>query len=178
MYHHHSHILYDIRTLLGPGIKTYAELGTHYGGSLSLMLLHEYETEIYCIDPLNTITNQEHIFNKNINKFNKYNRTITIYKNSDFKLEDFKTDILYIGGRGSASAINNDFHLYKDCVNDGGFIIIDNYEDYKWSPQVKVAVDNICTYLDPKSYAIIGMLPNIKSSYDQLGLKTLNEFII
>ena len=48
--HHHNHILYDIRSLLGNEEKVYLELGTYAGGSSALMSSHPYPTKIYGVE--------------------------------------------------------------------------------------------------------------------------------
>ena len=49
-FHHHYHILYDLRTLMGPHKKVYVEIGAYAGGSASLIASHPYQTECYSID--------------------------------------------------------------------------------------------------------------------------------
>jgi predicted O-methyltransferase YrrM len=55
-FHEHTHVLYDIRTALGPELKTYVEIGSYVGSSASLLLSHPFPTRVICIDPclLNT----------------------------------------------------------------------------------------------------------------------------
>ena len=50
-FHSYMHMLYDIRSLMGPDDKTYLEIGSFCGFSCSLMLSHPYDTTLYCIDP-------------------------------------------------------------------------------------------------------------------------------
>ena len=185
-FHHHYHILYDIRTLLGKEKKIYTEIGTYCGGSLSLMLQHEYETEINCIDPLHVVENQEDIVNSNIKKFNKHNYSVNIYKKfstdhnfiSYLKSINFKTDILFIDGDHSFNVVTFDFNYFKDFVNPGGYIIFDDYFDHVYSPAVKCAVDSIVKNINPDEYTNIGTMPNIHKAYDILNLNMLNEYIL
>ena len=185
-FHHHYHILYDIRTLLGNSKKIYTEIGTFCGGSCSLMLQHDYETEIHCIDPLHVIQNQEDLLIRNIQKFNKHNYKVNIHKqfSTDQKFIDylqsiqFKTDILFIDGDHTFNAVVSDFNCFKDFVNPGGFIIFDDYFDHLYSPQVKGAVDSIIDNINLDEYTVIGTLPNIKNAYDMLNMSMLNEYIL
>lgn len=186
-FHHHYHILYDIRTLLGETPKIYTEIGTYCGGSLCLMLQHNFNTDIYCIDPLHVLNNQEDILNSNIKKYNINNRNIEIYKeySTDNKFinklveKNFKTDILFIDGDHSYAAVLNDFYQYEKFVNKGGFIVFDDYLDYKYSPDVRKAVDYIVNTLDKTQYNIIGTLPNYKNAFTNgAQFNYLNEFII
>ncbi len=184
-FHHHFHILYDLRTLLGPGKKIYAEIGTFYGGSLCFMLQHDFDTEYYSIDPEVARPDQGAVLNDNIKTFNRHSRTVHRHKkySNDIKLIEelkqvkFKTDILFIDGDHGFEGVVSDFIKYKDFVNEGGFIVFDDYNDHKYSPWVKRAVDYIVSVLN-NNYIVIGDLPNIKSAYDSLGLTVLNEFII
>jgi predicted O-methyltransferase YrrM len=187
-FHHHYHILYDIRTLLGESKKVYTEIGTYCGGSLSLMLHHTYDTDIYCIDPLHVLQNQEQYVNENISKFNKDNKKVSLYKNfstdrhfhNHLVEQKFNTDILFIDGDHSYKGVLNDFYNYEIFVNSGGYIIFDDYLDYKYSPEVRKAVDFIVSKLDTTKYEIIGLIPNYKNSFvnDTKELIHLNEFVI
>ncbi len=184
--HHHYHILYDIRTLLGPTKKIYTEIGSFNGGSLSLMLSHDYETEMNCIDPLHLEKTDRSIIEKNIEKYNKHNYKINIMQNFSTdknllkKLDEtnFKTDILFIDGDHSYEGVMNDFNNFEKYVNSGGWIIFDDYEDWEYSPDVKLAVNNIVSNLNKEKYEVIGNLDNIKNAQDLYGLKKSNEFII
>ncbi len=185
-FHHHYHILYDIRTLLGNTKKIYTEIGTYCGGSCALMLQHEYKTEINCIDPLHAIQNQEDFLEKNIKKFNKHNYNVNIHKKFStdinfinyLKSINFKTDILFIDGHHSTDVVTSDFNYFKDFVNPGGYIIFDDYFDSVYSPEVKGAVDTIVKNINLSEYTVIGTIPNIKKAHDILNLNMLNEFII
>jgi hypothetical protein len=60
-------------------------------------------------------------------------------------------------------------------VKNGGYIIFDDYNDYEFSPEVKVAVDEILTKID--GYEIIGTLDNEFNARPE-NLKNGNCFII
>jgi cephalosporin hydroxylase len=185
-FHHHYHILYDIRTLLGNQKKIYTEIGTFCGGSLSLMLNHIFPTEINCIDPLHVYNDQFDIVNMNIKKFNIHNYNVNIHRNFSndpqfiqyLKSINFTTDILFIDGDHTYNGVINDFNIFSEFVNNGGFIVFDDYFDYKYSPEVRSAVDNIIKNIDINKYEVYGTIKNIKNSYDILGLENLNEFIL
>ena len=49
-YHHHFHILYDIRSLIEKEEINYFEIGTHYGASSCLMLSHPMRINVYTLD--------------------------------------------------------------------------------------------------------------------------------
>ncbi len=185
--HHHYHILYDLRTLLGPDKKTYCEIGTYNGGSACLMLQHFFETDIYCIDPLHLEgRNSLEIVENNIKKFNKNNYNVKIYQKfstdktllNELNNNYFKTDILFIDGDHDYNGVKFDFENYEKYVNIGGYIIFDDYNDYMYSPDVKKYVDELVLTLDKSKYIIIGAIDNIQNAYDGINLKVSNEFII
>lgn len=173
-FHHHYHILYDIRTIMGPEKKVYTEIGTYCGGSSSLMMLHPFDTEINNIDPFCAIGGQKGTYEKNIAKFNVFDKKVSIHQvystNKIFvdqlKEKNFKTDILFIDGGHHYDDVINDFYKYHDFVNPGGYIIFDDYNDLKHSPDVKPAVDSICKYITDEGlpYEIIGVLDNVKQA--------------
>lgn len=187
-FHHHYHILYDIRTLLGKDKCIYTEIGTYCGGSMALILCHIYDTDVVCIDPLHVLNNQEDIVNNNIIKFNKYNKNVKLHKNfstdqkfyNELIITNFKTDILFIDGDHSYEAVLNDFYSYEIFVNSGGYIIFDDYLDEIYSPDVRKAVDYIVSNLDTTKYEIIGSLPNYQKSFSNCNIEFthLNEFIL
>ena len=78
-FHHHYYILYPLRTLLGSEKKTYTEIGTFHGGSLSFMLEHPFDTEYHCIDPC-MYPNQYENIHENIKLFNVNNRIVKHHK--------------------------------------------------------------------------------------------------
>ena len=49
-WHCHYHLMYDLRTILGPDPKVYLEIGVYGGGSLAFMMQHPYETELHGVD--------------------------------------------------------------------------------------------------------------------------------
>lgn len=52
-FHTDTHILYDIRTILGnQEPRNYLEIGAYVGSSASLMLSHPYSTNVSSIDPM------------------------------------------------------------------------------------------------------------------------------
>lgn len=190
-FHEFTHILYDIRTLLGEEEKTYLEIGSYVGSSASLMLQHKYPTKIICIDPLilspkhfNGSKSQELTLKENINKNNINSYKVIIYKNYSYdkllleKLKNIKIDILFIDGDHRYNGVIEDWNNYKDLVVSGGYIVFDDYLDFKYSPKVKKAVDDIVSKLDLTKYEIIGSLPNYQNAFSQIPKKNSNDYII
>lgn len=197
-FHEWTHILYGIRTMLGSEIKTYMEIGSYVGSSASLVLRNPFPTNIICIDPCSlspshyggVISQGETLFN-NIKNNNIHNYNIKLckkYSNDPMLLKHFKdtntkVDILFIDGAHDYNSVINDWKNYNGFVNSGGYIIFDDYNDYKYSPEVKPAVDEIMKNIDRTVYEIIGSpkntLDDTSVGYNNTyGLKYSNEFIV
>jgi cephalosporin hydroxylase len=86
-----------------------------------------------------------------------------------------KIDILFIDGDHSFDGVFNDFSMYEELVNVGGYIIFDDYNDKEFSPEVKSAVDGLIPSLS--NYEIIGTLENKLGAYPS-ELKEGNCFVI
>jgi len=188
-FHEGTHILYDIRTLLGKEPKNYTEIGSYVGSSASLMLQHPFATSINCIDPLNLnpshykgIINQYDTLKKNIILNNIHNNSVKIFKhysNSEYVLSKINDiDILFIDGCHKFKSVVDDFNNYKNKVNKGGFIIFDDYLDSVHSPEVRKAVDFIVKNINCNEYEIIGSIKNVKNAYSDIPRKNSNEFIL
>lgn len=197
-FHEWTHILYGIRTLLGPVNKTYMEIGSYIGSSASLIARNPLSSNIICIDPCNLppshyggSNSQDETLLQNIKSNNIYNHNITLYtKYSNdpsllkyFKDTHTKVDILFIDGAHDYNSVLNDWNNYNDFVNSGGYIVFDDYNDYKYSPEVKPAVDEIMKNIDINKYEIIGcpknLLDDTSIGYNNIhGLINSNEFII
>ena len=181
-FHHHYHLLYDLRTLLGPSPKTYMEIGVFHGGSLALMLQHPYQTRLIGVDVF-MFDGQYDNVRKNITKFNIHDRVVTLHKEDSHSVDfvgklrlNCRTDILFIDGDHSYEGVKLDFELFSPLVNPGGYIVFDDYNDAQFSPQVRPAVDAIVQNIK-KGYEIIGTLPNFLNVHPDY-LKEYNEFII
>ena len=192
-FHEHAHILYDIRTLLGPDIKTYVEIGSYVGSSACLLLSHPFPTRIICIDPC--VLNKEHYLGaeeqyetlaKNLseNQVNK-NSNFEIFKGQSCdklildKLRNVKIDLLFIDGHGYQQLLD-DFNNYASLVSPGGYIVFDDYLDDDYSPEVRTAVNKIVDEIDKNLFQIIGTPVNKHNSIPTSPSRFvfLNEFII
>lgn len=188
-FHEHTHILFDVRTYLNKTEKKYVEIGGYVGSSAALLLNHPYNTDIVCIDPCTLNPAHYHgtddqytTLSRNLENNNPYNRNIKIYKNFSYdkacldEIEDI--DILHIDGNHSYEAVVQDFNLYKDKVNQGGFIIFDDYHDERYSPKVKPAVDFILSQVDKNEYDIIGCLDNYHKLNEDYNFNVYANFIL
>lgn len=196
-FHEFTHILHDIRTLLGDEEKTYLEIGSYVGSSASLMLQHEFKTNILCVDPCvlpsshyNGSLSQSETLQKNIANNNIHDYKVEIFRQystdttllNKLKQGNTKIDILFIDGDHSRKGVINDWNNFKDFVNPGGFICFDDYYDDIYSPEVRPAVDFIAQQLDTDKYEAIGSIENVHKLSDNPAEykhpKFINEFII
>ena len=183
--HHHNHILYDIRTLLGNKQKIYTEVGKSTMSTACLLLQHEYNTKINCIGNLKFFENQSEIISRNTNNSNKFNYDVKIYDINPIdnylinylRETNFKTDILFII-ENVYETVKLIIDIYAEFVNPEGYIVIDNYNDYYWSPKIKQSVNDFISTIDHGKYKIIGCLPNITNAFINLNINEYNSFII
>jgi predicted O-methyltransferase YrrM len=155
-FHEQTHLLYDIANTIDSDKIVYCEIGSYVGSSASLMLENKKVDKVVCIDPLNLdkshfqgAKGQEQTLRANLSPYE--NSRYAIFKNysSDvsvlehFRQNNLEVDILFIDGDHSKRAVWKDFLNYKEFVKPGGFIIFDDYLDSKYSPEVKIAVDEI-----------------------------------
>jgi len=186
-FHHHYHLLYDLRTMLGPEPKRYCEIGVYYGGSSTLMLKHPYETSITGIDVFQ-FGDQLETLTKTVQEQNVQNREVSFHKSSSQSLElvnklkslGHKVDLLFIDGDHSHNGVILDFELHSPFVNSGGFIVFDDYNDKDFSPEVKGAVDLIVQRIQNGEYPgfeVIGTLPNFLN-VQPATITEYNEFIV
>lgn len=164
-FHHHYHILFDIANSYEEAKNlSYVEIGCYAGGSACLML-QRLNTNVISIDlgiPIPQKTVED-----NVKKLNKLNNNFTYIKGNSqdkFTLSKLKSivksiDILFIDGDHSFNGVITDFLNYSDLVVPGGYIIFDDYNDSKYSPQVKPAVDSLLNDISLK-YEIIGTINN------------------
>lgn len=183
-FHNHYHIIYDICDSID-GEITYVEIGAFAGGSASLMSSHPKVKKVVSIDLGQPIDKSIPI--KNVTKF-KHNNCNYEYIKGDStnnetieKLKSITTNInvLFIDGNHQYDGVVKDFNNYKDFVVKGGYIIFDDYEDYQYSPDVKLAVNDLIKNLDITEYEIIGSLEyDLISKTNVPNFKSSNEFIL
>lgn len=162
-FHNHFHILYDICDLINTDI-TYLEIGCFAGASASLVSSHPSVRKTYSIDlgsPIN-----ENIAIRNVHKFKndfceykyfKGNSTNSEIINS-VKKEVLSVDIFLIDGDHRYNGVIYDFENYVELVKPNGYILFDDYLDFKHSPEVKPAVDAIVNTINKDDFEIIGTL--------------------
>lgn len=183
-FHHHYHILYDIRNNFDCAV-TYVEIGAYAGGSACLMLSHPSKTKALSIDISNPIPKE--IVLLNTQKFKNETNDFTYIQGDSSsqetlnyllkKLNGESIDILFIDGDHSYSAVINDFEIYSKYLSHGGYLIFDDYLDSVHSPDVKFAVDDILKNKLSDDFYIIGSLENIYGARPN-DLKMNNCFVI
>ena len=189
-FHHHYHILFDIANTFGDKKINYMEIGA-YAGASSCLMLQRPNTTVISIDlgePIPKAVVFENIINyKNNNNYYKYiqgnsqfqetkDKVIETLSNSRVLGYTNKIDLLFIDGDHSLDGVLNDFNLYKDLVNVGGYIVFDDYYDNVHSPDVKKALDEIILpNLD--NFEIIGTFENSLGAYPS-ELKDGNCYVI
>ena len=140
-WHCHYHLMYDLRTILGPDPKVYVEIGAFHGRSLAFMLQHPYETELHGVDPLVLPGQVEHTF-ANVAALNTLGRSVTVhqrYSNDPAlwrELDGLSIDLLFIDGDHHTSSVLEDFERGSSRVAAGGFIVFDDYIDPEFSTEV------------------------------------------
>jgi len=189
-FHHHYHILYDIATTFGDKKINYVEIGAYAGGS-SCLMMQRLNTTIISVDlgePISKGVVFENIINyKSNNNYYKYiqgnsqlqetkDLVIQTLNNSKILGHTDKIDILFIDGDHSLDGVLNDFNLYKDLVNVGGYIVFDDYYDNVHSPDVKKALDEIILP-NLVDFEIIGTFENSLGAYPS-ELKDGNCYVI
>lgn len=163
-FHHHYYILYDIANSYPTDYEVnYVEIGCYAGGS-SCLMLQRPNTTVVSIDlgePIDPI-----IVKNNVDRLNNLNNSYTYIKGNSQLIETRdklikiidNIDILFIDGDHSYGGVVKDFNMYSNLVNQGGYIVFDDYNDNTYSPSVKSAVDDIVEKLN--GYDIIGTVLN------------------
>ena len=185
-FHHHSHILYDIRSDMGEGSKTYMEIGSYDGASAALILQHPLETSVICIDPMVAHKNQHKIFMDNINRFNTFKRDFVHHQGfshnqkvvNNLQEKNIKTNILFIDGGHEFRDVIMDFFGYLEFMAEEGVIVFDDYYDHKHSPEVKTAVDTLIKQLPNNCFQVYNTIPNTHNAYVAYPIPFNNECIL
>jgi predicted O-methyltransferase YrrM len=164
-FHHHYHILYDIAEMF-VGHINFFEIGTFQGASSALMLQRPNVT-IITLDTGTYVKREEVI--GNLNKFNIHKNIFWYIEEDSHQMKtkdkvksiDLITpgiDILFIDGDHSEKGVTIDFLLYNDLIRKGGYVVFDDYNDYEFNPQVKLAVDRIMS--ERTGWEVIGSIKN------------------
>lgn len=191
--HQHYFILENLANSIDKDELNYLEIGIYEGGSLCFMMQNKKIRNVVGIDPF-YFPGQLDNLNKNLDKFNLHQTNVKIiekYSTDESAVTDLTSfidgvDVLFIDGDHTHNGVIYDFETYHRFVNKGGYIVFDDYQDYRWSPEVRGAVDLILDKIkngdyEPYKFEIIGSLPNITeeivSDVNNVG-NFNNEFIV
>lgn len=187
-FHEATHILYDLRTHLGDRPVKYLEIGSYTGISASLVMSHQFPTHATLTDPCRLprkhfqgTLDQESTIRKNIakivpNEFCKLRRPWELnvgFSPGALPLgETF--DLIFIDGDHSTKGVWADYNNTVNLLRPGGFMVFDDYLDWKDSKDVRPAVDNIAKITD---LIPIGTLRNIHGIHPKVKSSFINEYI-
>lgn len=167
--HHHHHILFDIASMYPTDhLLNYVEIGCCAGGSSSFMLQRP-NTQVVAIDLGSPVTEEAVV--DIVKKHNIHNNIFVYIKGDSHSLETkdrllkfIRTiDILFVDGGHFKNDVLQDFALYSELVAKNGFIVFDDYRDWQYSPEVKIAVDQLVSTIT--GYEILGTFPNTLEAY-------------
>jgi UDP-sugar transporter A1/2/3 len=188
-FHEATHVLYDLRTALGNRPVKYLEIGSYTGVSAMLMLSHPMPTFVTAVDPCRLPKNHYH---------GRFDQESTIRKNllsqvpkdrgckmrSPWQLnvgfspgalpvnETF--DIIFIDGDHSTNGVWMDYTNTIKLLRPGGYMVFDDYLDFKDSPAVRGAVDDIARISEMTA---IGTPRNVHNIHPTLNSEYINEYI-
>ncbi len=179
-FHHHYYILFDLAKEFGNKPMNYVEIGCYAGGSACLMLQRP-NTNVISIDLGKPISPE--VVKNNANKMNLHGNQYNYIQGNSQTVETLNkvkelvdtVDLLFIDGDHKYGGVVNDFNLYSSLVKSGGYIVFDDYNDHIYSPEVRIAVDDLMKTVD--NYKIIGCMSNIYGARPA-ELKEGNCFII
>lgn len=188
-FHEATYILYDLRTALGNRPVKYLEIGSYTGISASLMLSHPMPTFVTLVDPC--ILPKEHFHGELNQEATIRNNILTLFPNNSrcalehpweirvgFSPEALPKndsfDIIFIDGNHSTKGVWADYNHTIDLLRPGGYMVFDDYLDWKSNPAVRPAVDNIAQMTD---LIPIGTLKNVHRIHPDLNISYINEYI-
>ena len=140
--HHNIRILYALCKKFN--LENYLEIGVHNGSSASYVLQCSNIKKFIGIDPfeklITTDASMTHYQSmdyitiskslKNIENNNKAGASIQLIQDysCNVNTDDVgnNIDLLFIDGDHNYDAVLKDFHMFKNCVRTGGFIVFDD----------------------------------------------------
>lgn len=179
--------------------KSYFEIGTHFGHSLSNMLQSNYPSKFVSCDLFRKgpiardckIIDVEKLANENAKAFNVKNYEYKIFKGNSTSNEmysrvekEFPTgiDLLFIDGDHSLRGVTKDFNLYFPLVNSGGYIVFDDYLPFVFRNKKRgcpIAVDRLVEkYKDQLN--VVGLIDDTIGCNQIRGIERLTnvDFIV
>ena len=182
IHHNFHHLVLFIKDYIMKGeCKNYLEIGTHYGHSLCSMLQSEYPTRYLAIDLFKrwadgTIDDFEEVVRQNVVKFNRHGHDVRVVRGRSTDqgtIQEVKSyfsdgiDLLFIDGDHSYKGIVSDFDAYFPLLNEGAYIVFDDYLPFKVRGKERgapKAVDHIVKQYGER-LAVIGLVDDIAEAY-------------
>lgn len=132
----------------------YMEIGCFNGVSSSFMAACHNPIDIVAIDLGSPVAPQ--VAKDNVNKYLSSLSTFRYIQANSHQPSTLNTvkrimpkcHILFIDGDHTPAGVIKDFEMYSSLVEPGGFVVFDDYNDFKFSPGVKVGVNRIIASLD------------------------------
>jgi hypothetical protein len=117
-YHHHYHILWDIRNMIDKDEINYFEIGTHSGGSSCLMLKHPKKTNVFAMDL--EISTRHDALKENVKRYKRSDNTFEYFMGNSRDKETAKkvrdniksVDMFFIDGDHTMQGVIDDFIKY------------------------------------------------------------------
>lgn len=179
--HQHIHILYMLREIMKEKCKVYLEIGTYWGGSLTMVMQSKFPCRFLSIDTNEFIHEYKGSIDKNVAREDIVKNFISLMNihNHEFNLivgnsldpkiftqtkvlANAFVDLFFIDGLHETRQVINDFNTYFPLVREGGIIVFD---DYLTKRGVKEAVDFLIEKNIDKRFVSLGSPKNfIKSS--------------
>ncbi len=167
-FHSHAHLLYLLRSKLGPKRVRYLEVGSFFGATLCLMAAHPFPSDLYALDCDFYKDNRAKVTVENLRRFSRgMHRANLICGNSAsqqiqnlIKLQVRDLDLLFLDGDRSEEGVCTDLAFYPSLLKAGGFLVIDDYGDYISCPGVARAVEKERSKL-AKHFHFLPSLPNL-----------------
>lgn len=152
------HILFDLKESMKEFCKTYLEIGTLHGGSISVLCHSKYNTHFIGVDDFNyykrlfdgkTEVKKQNAIN-NIKKFNKKKYKVDLLEGNSHDIKILnkvkslsnKIQLLLIDGDHTKKGVKKDFKMYSPLVESGGYIFFDDYSHSAW-PGIEKAINEI-----------------------------------
>ena len=158
-----GHLCLELESLSGD----FVEIGVWKGKSLALMSRLSTSAKVIGIDPLVFDQQKEEL---NYFKERIFNKAIIVPNFSEIALKEvldltrnFK--LLHIDGGHQSKNVVLDFLLYSPFVVSGGYVVMDDYADFQFSPEVGPTVDLLIKYGFTSEFELIGQVKEFPNSF-------------
>ena len=143
------------------------EIGVWKGKSLALMSRLTTNAKIVGVDPLSFDQQREELeyFRNRI-----FSNSVIVQDFSEIAIKEVlgitrNVKLLHIDGGHQSRNVVLDFLLYSPLVVSGGYVVLDDYDDYQFSPEVRPAVDMLIDFGFAAPFALIGQVKEFPNSY-------------